>query len=229
MKLTTPKQIGLAICKGLCKAMGGNIWYDSIPGERTTFTCNLCLPQSNPTSDSEDIRKGSGKSQDRETLPSLKGLNVLLAEDNSTNQRVGVRILGTLGASVKVLEDQNAFSRSYLTSSRPQVANNGQECLNMMRDNPFDIVLMDLEMPVMDGFEATRQIRSQEASAQIKQPTQHSRSGIPVIALTASSSADIQQRCQESGMDGYLGKPFKKEELAKVIRTHAGRTVSSSP
>jgi two-component system sensor histidine kinase/response regulator len=119
------------------------------------------------------------------------GRRVLVVEDNSVNQRVAVALLARAGFAT-------------------EVANNGNEALAALARIPFDLVLMDCQMPVMDGLEATRQLRSRE---------QRSGGHIPVIAMTASAMEGDRERCLAAGMDDYLAKPVISAELyAKLAR-----------
>jgi len=115
---------------------------------------------------------------------------VLLAEDNLAAQLVGKKALERIGHTV-------------------QVASSGLEVLRMLEEGEFDLVLMDVEMPHMDGLEATRAIREQEAES-----GQH----IPVLAVTAYATKEDQQRCLEAGADGYLSKPVSPENLVAALR-----------
>ncbi len=131
--------------------------------------------------------------------PSQLGAHVLLAEDNPVNQELARTMLEELGCTVVVVE-------------------NGQEALDAISDAPFDrmqrpydVVLMDCQMPVLDGFEATRQIRRWEAHNNRKQP-------LPVVALTANALAGDRERCLKAGMDDYLAKPFTQEQLGNLIK-----------
>jgi CheY-like chemotaxis protein len=149
---------------------------------------------------------------------SLHGVRVLLVEDNLVNQKVGVRMLASLGCSV-------------------QVAVDGEECLRILAaadrddddtdDRGFDAVLMDCQMPVMDGFQATQHIREREHKLT---PT---RRPLPVIALTASATKEYREQCFLSGMNDWLAKPFTKANLAHMLRkwvrpTHDSNTANNS-
>lgn len=116
-------------------------------------------------------------------------LRILLAEDNVAAQLVGKRVLERIRHTV-------------------QVASNGVEVLQMLEEGEFDLVLMDVEMPQMDGLEATRAIREREAAS-----GQH----IPILAVTAYATKEDQQRCLEAGTDGYLSKPVSPEKLVAAL------------
>ena len=132
-------------------------------------------------------------------LPS--GLRILLAEDNAINQRVAIRTLESMGHSVLV-------------------ANNGMEALSLLAHNPVELVLMDIQMPEMDGFTATRKIRKNESG---------SGTHIPIVAMTAHNMKGDRERCLDAGMDGYLSKPINRKELEEAIagaakgQIHKGR------
>ena len=118
-----------------------------------------------------------------------RALRVLLVEDNAINQKLGVRILENYGHCVSI-------------------ASNGEEALETLRSNPFDVVLMDLQMPKMDGFETTRTIRDRERGSGRHQP---------IIAMTACAMTGDEQKCLSAGMDGYVSKPIRRDELIRAI------------
>ncbi|MFQ5749923.1 MAG: response regulator, partial [Planctomycetota bacterium] len=127
-----------------------------------------------------------------EPAPSRQG-RVLLAEDNPVNQKVARRILEKFGYEVDVAAD-------------------GNEVLDLLGRNPYDLVLMDCQMPHRDGFETTREIRRRE-----KRKTKASGPKLPIVAMTANALQGDRERCLEAGMDDYLSKPFKPEELLRVL------------
>jgi PAS domain S-box-containing protein len=118
------------------------------------------------------------------------GLRVLLAEDNSTNQLIGVRMLEKLRCRVGV-------------------AANGTEAVAMVRDFPYDLILMDMQMPEMDGLEATREIRAMGGD----------RLGLPIVALTANAMESDREACLRAGMDAFLSKPLKRVDLVPVLQS----------
>jgi CheY-like chemotaxis protein len=123
--------------------------------------------------------------------------NVLLAEDNMVNQRLAVRMLEKWGCSVTVAAD-------------------GTEALEAVSRQPFDFVLMDVQMPKMGGFEATRLIRERE---------NHTGAHLPIIALTAHAMTGDRERCLEAGMDDYISKPIHPQELLEKVDNLLGQTV----
>jgi signal transduction histidine kinase/DNA-binding response OmpR family regulator len=140
----------------------------------------------------EPQAKGSastGSSMKGQTRPSERGLKILLAEDNAVNQKLTVRILEKHG-------------------HRAVVANNGTEVLAVLDQQSFDLVLMDVQMPEMGGFEATALIRDRE-----KRTGRH----LPIVAMTAHAMKGDRERCLEAGMDGYVAKPIQAAELLQAI------------
>ncbi len=129
----------------------------------------------------------------KEFIDDLPSLNILLAEDNAVNQRFAVRILEKYGHHVTV-------------------ANNGQEVLNLLeKENKFDIILMDIQMPIMGGFEATNSIRQNEKTLNLPP--------MPIIAMTAHAMQGDRERCIEAGMDNYVSKPVDTQELFMTLHT----------
>ncbi|ELR14498.1 ATPase/histidine kinase/DNA gyrase B/HSP90 domain containing protein [Acanthamoeba castellanii str. Neff] len=193
--------LGLALSGRLCRAMGGSIECESQLGHGSTFTCRFALPVV-----PQEDRRSAGATVTAGALPrpadgaqlsaGFDHLHVLLVEDNAINQKVGLRMLTQLGCKTRV-------------------ASNGEDCLKLMtqssdRESPFDIVLMDCQMPVMDGFEATRRLRSMGAQ-------RHGRP-LTIVALTASATKEYAQRCLEVGMSDVLFKPLQREDLVATLR-----------
>ena len=130
-----------------------------------------------------------------------QSLRILMAEDNAINQRVGKLILQRAGFEIDLVAD-------------------GNEALEAHRTKPYDLILMDCQMPTMDGFEASRKIRLLSE----KQPA--------IIAVTANALAGERERCLEAGMDDYLSKPFQAEQLVSLVKKWAAalaRHASGSP
>ena len=141
----------------------------------------------------KSIAPGSATSfKDRRAAEKVTSLNILLAEDNAVNQRLATRLLEKRG-------------------HRVTLANNGQEAIALAEQTSYDLVLMDVQMPLVDGLEATRTIRVRE-----KQTGTHQ----PIVALTAHAIKGDQERCEEAGMDGYLAKPIRPEELDAVLQRY---------
>ncbi len=179
--------LGLVISQRLVELMGGGIALDSTPGTGSVFSVTLPFARS----------LGPVAEPPATTLPiyAVEGLRILLVEDNAINVTVARTLLQRRGVGVTV-------------------AGNGQEALDFLDADPnaFDIVLMDLQMPVLDGLEATRRLRRDPRFDHL-----------PVIAMTANAMAEDRQRCADVGMQDFLAKPIDVEQFFAVIshwRTH---------
>ena len=182
--------LGLAICRRLVELMGGRIGVESKLGEGSLFWVEIGLraaPRSAPTA-----APGLEAAQDDTPRPAtaLRG-HVLLAEDNLVNQQLAQAMMSHLGLTV-------------------EIANNGEEALALAQEKPFSLILMDCNMPRMDGYLATRRWREHEAN-------QGRIERLPIIALTANAMEGDRQQCFAAGMDDYLAKPFTRIQLAQVL------------
>jgi signal transduction histidine kinase/ActR/RegA family two-component response regulator len=176
--------LGLAISSHLISLMGGQIWVESTPGIGSRFYFTVLLKVADKAGATADSTAGG-------TLHApLPVLRILLAEDNVINQKLAVRLLESHGHEVIV-------------------ADNGKEALACLEQSSFDLVLMDVQMPEMDGYRATLAIRRQE---------QNTLRHIPVIAMTAHAMKGDRERCLEAGMDGYVAKPINSAVLFQTIR-----------
>jgi len=176
--------LGLSISKQFIELMGGGLKVESEVGSGTTFYFELELP----IGSKERMEENETSKQIDGNI--LNGLKILLVDDNADNRIVA---RDTIEAKAKVTVAE---------------AVNGQDALGKLKEQNFDIVLMDVQMPVMDGLEATRKIRNE-----FTEPKKN----IPVVALTASVIRSDLDKCREAGMNDYVPKPFKIEELIKTI------------
>lgn len=192
--------LGLAISRRLARMMGGAIEVDSTPGEGATFIVSLALPAGEMVSTAIPKTAAAAAPADKPTLtvpalgqtaagkPKLRG-RVLLVEDNESNLIVARGHLEKMGVRVSVATD-------------------GDQALEMIASHSFDVVLMDCNMPVRDGFSATVELRLRE-----KDTDRH----LPVIALTANAMPGDRERCLEAGMDAYLVKPYTGDDLYAAL------------
>ncbi|HEX4950026.1 MAG TPA: response regulator, partial [Blastocatellia bacterium] len=210
--------LGLTISTRLVEMMGGRLWVESPaqfpqePGQANEtpmkgglgsvfhFLARFELPPATTEAEPSSVLcapppSSVGQAFAPEKSPSERAAEatpsyrILLAEDNPVNQKLMVRLLKKQGHSVCVV-------------------NHGGEALAALAQTPFDLILMDVQMPTMDGFEATAQIRQQETT------TGHH---IPIIALTAHAMTGDRERCLQAGMDAYLTKPINREALEQVL------------
>jgi signal transduction histidine kinase/CheY-like chemotaxis protein len=170
--------LGLSICRGLVELMGGSIGLESTPGKGSKFRVSIPLRTA-----SSDIEQSSSE---RQVANLCATAPVLVVEDNRVNQRVAMLLVRSLGLAV-------------------EVANNGIEGVEKCSSNDYAAVLMDCQMPEMDGYEATRRIRALK------------RKRVPIIALTAGAATSDRDLAIEAGMDDFLTKPVQRAELARVL------------
>jgi len=177
--------LGLNIAKKLVELQGGQLTVDSTLGEGSTFSFSIEFTNYKPKPQEEALL-ATGTTKD------LKGVRILFVEDNKVNQRVGDRTLTKWGATLDIAE-------------------NGRFAIDMLSKKKYDLILMDLQMPEMDGIETTQHIRN-GMSPEI--------SKIPIIAMTASAFRGEYDNCIAAGMNDYIAKPFKPDELYNMIKEH---------
>lgn len=183
--------LGLSICARLVDLFHGQIWVESAPGKGSTFffTAQFSIPEQVVETE-KGKRPGSAFSGKRPG-----SLRVLVAEDNEMNRRLLVRLLEKEGHQVSVAVD-------------------GQEALTMAISEGFDLILMDIQMPVMSGIDACAALRSRGITT-------------PVLAITAHALPEFRERCAAVGMNDYLAKPIHADELFAMIRKHVVRALSA--
>jgi len=215
--------LGLAITKNLVELMGGSIAFQSRVGQGSTFSLTLRLAVCrSPLGESDQTAVGelaesnlapSAAGQSVELLPAGSGseaartkashsarkLNILLAEDNLINQKVARRLLERLGHHV-------------------EIAANGRETVQKWSAASYDLILMDCQMPELDGFDATREIRLLERG----------RTHIPIAALTANAMAGDREKCMAAGMDAFIAKPIKVEAFTETLEQLLGAAVQNT-
>ena len=191
--------LGLAICARLCAAMGGEIDVASVPDEGSCFRFRVRLDAPPPPADGDTAADVAARGR-RRPLPedgrSLNGERVLVVDDNALNRALAVSLLKRLGAE-------------------PVIACDGVEALARFDETPFRIVLMDVQMPNMDGLEATRRLRQRPDGARAA-----------IIAVTANAFESDRQQCLAAGMDEFLAKPVRFALLSEILFRQAARVAS---
>ncbi len=177
--------LGLAIVSQLIDLMGGSLGVDSVEGDGSEFWFTVSLQCA------EQAHEVVGEIANK-TKALQFDAKILLVEDNPINQMVAQKMLEKVGV-------------------KPILANNGVEALKLLNEQSFDLVLMDCQMPEMDGFDATREIRKLDIMALKQQP-------LPIVAMTANVMSGDRERCLEVGMDDYIGKPVQRDQLASVLK-----------
>ncbi len=199
--------LGLAICRQLAELMGGRVWAESRLGAGSTFHCTLpLLPAEEPAT----VAEPAG-------IEALAGLHLLLVDDNEINREVARMTLARIHTVTP--------------------AGTGLEALVLLAQTDVDAVLMDVQMPDMDGLTATAAIRAAEGGlpppagvpVELARALTTRRRGthLPIIAMTAHAMDEDRERCLAAGMDGYLSKPFRPEQVATVLASVRGRSKPS--
>ena len=202
--------LGLAICVRLVAMMGGKIWLESAPEKGSVFHFTLDLAvagEQAKTTEQQGSPSGVAPYPPTAVLDNGEafkgsGRSVLLVEDNAVNRTLAQRLLQKRGFSVSIAVD-------------------GKQAIAAMQDAEFDVILMDIQMPEMDGFEATAEIRKRQKNSGRR---------TPIIALTAHALKEDRERCLSAGMDAYVTKPIRPAELFSAIRNVLeGSTVQDAP
>ncbi len=205
--------LGLTICKQLVEVMGGNIGAESTVGQGSVFWFEISVDLQNARNAQTafDFQKNEPRRNHQEDDPNITTdllvqtrqaiasldwtVRVLVVEDNRVNQTVAVRTLNKMGCKADAVND-------------------GFDAIERLKDEVYDLVLMDVQMPKMDGLETTRIIREREVN--------EGESRIPIIAITAHALSGDRERCLEGGMDGYVTKPINVAELSAMLLKWVG-------
>jgi len=174
--------LGLSIARRIVEMMGGRIWAESRPGSGSTFHFTAILTVAAGEETSPRVEQPAGPER-------AEPCRILLAEDNPVNQKVAAAMLGKLGHAVAIV-------------------GNGAQAVDRSKVEEFDLILMDVQMPEMDGFTAARMIRERERGS-----GRH----IPMVAMTAHAMKGDREQCLAAGMDDYVSKPFGLRDLARAI------------
>jgi CheY-like chemotaxis protein len=178
--------LGLAICQRIVEAMSSRITVQSVPGQGSRFSFTLDLPRARnlpPAPPSSDFAP-------LDSVATLSGV-VLMVEDNPVNRMIGVEMLKSFG--VEVVE-----------------AEHGGQALQLIDQQRFDLVLMDIQMPVLDGYAATQKVRERESRLRLPR--------VPIVALTANAFDEDAHQSLAAGMDAHLAKPYTREQLRELLR-----------
>ena len=189
--------LGLSICRRIAELMGGRVWAESLPGQGSTFhfTARLAPAEEAATAPAPVPAAAAGTTTSTGTAS--RPAHVLLAEDNPVNRRLAETLLTRAGCTVTT-------------------ATTGRQAVDLYVGSPagFDLILMDVQMPEMDGLAATAELRARGCTT------------VPIVAMTAGALQGDRERCLAAGMNDYLAKPVRRENLLAVLDTWLGRAAT---
>ena len=188
--------LGLYICRRIIELMNGTMGVESKLGEGSRFWIEV--PLKRPPYQVETEQENQ-KNMDEAICGANGGLSILVAEDNVINRKVIRLQLKKIGLEA-------------------DFANDGQLAVDALEEKTYDLILMDCQMPVLDGFQATKTIRKRQLHKRTK-----------ILALTANAMPDIKQKCMDCGMDGFLTKPVRGDELLTAINQVMGEDIQLKP
>ena len=170
----------------------GRIWIESVVGQGSTFRFTVLVQ-----APADYVRPATGENESAVYLPAHQPLQILLVEDHPINQMLATTLLQKWGHTVVL-------------------AKNGQDSIDLFPTRSWDVVLMDMQMPVLGGLDATRLIRAMEGAGE----------RTPIIAMTANAMESDREACLQAGMDDYLAKPFNANELQAMLARYSAKSVT---
>lgn len=181
--------LGLYICKELVELMQGKLWVESSESSGSAFYIKLPVQESGGNNSSEPVLiRPEQTIPDDNLILGFSQITILVVDDNEMTRKIVSQIIHNYGFQA-------------------DTAANGVEAFDMLQNTNYDLILMDMQMPLMDGYQTTRLIRNSDRSCDI-----------PIIAMTANSALESESRCLQSGCNRYISKPFKAEELIETIK-----------